>query len=43
MEGPCYVAGTEALKANTQIKPYVRNYTSSVIPSFLLLHTLSPC
>lgn len=36
MEGPWYVAGTELLKANTQIEPYVKNDTSGVFPSFLL-------
>lgn len=43
MERPCYVAGTEGPAANTQIKPYVKNYTSSVLLSFLLFRALSPC
>lgn len=41
MEGPCYVAGTEGPAANTQIKPYVKNDTSSVFLSFLLFCALS--
>lgn len=43
MEGPCCVAGAEVLKANPQIQPHGRSYTSSARPSFLLLHALSPC